>query len=84
MLASHFNMWVCVCVCEFLTEQCSGLGEQLSIAAVEDAREILSQLQMLDLILSDGNVRGSAGIDTFASTRGGGNARLLRKKDEAN
>lgn len=74
-----------MCVREFLTEQRSGLREQLSVAAVEDAREILSQLQMLDLILSDGNVRGSAGTDTFASNRGGGNnVSLLWKKGEAN
>ena len=33
---------VCVCVC--LTEQRSGLREQLSVAAVEDACQILSQL----------------------------------------
>lgn len=41
-----------------LTEQGAGFREQLSEAAVEDASQILSQLQVLDLILPDGNVGG--------------------------
>lgn len=45
MLAKlHCTRHVCVCVCVLLTEQRSGLREQLSVPAVEDAREILSQL----------------------------------------
>lgn len=72
-----------MCVCVFLTEQRSGLREQLSVAAVEDASQILSQLQMLDLVLSDGNVSGSARIDTFASAQEA-ERRLLREEEEAN
>ena len=54
---------VCVCVCmcinlRVLTEQGGGYREQVSVAAVEDASEVLSQLQMLDLILPDGDVSG--------------------------
>lgn len=41
-----------------LTEQSAGFREQVSVAVVEDASEVLSQLQMLDLILSDGDVSG--------------------------
>lgn len=48
---------MCVYEC-VLTEQGGGFREQVSVAVVEDASEILSQLQMLDLILSDGDVSG--------------------------
>lgn len=44
-----------------LTEQGAGFGEQLSEAAVEDAGQVLSQLQVLDLILADGDVGGPEG-----------------------
>lgn len=48
-----------------LTEQGAGLREDgVAVASVEDASQILSQLQMLDLVLSDGDVRGPESTST--------------------
>lgn len=41
-----------------LTEESARFGEQVAVAVVEDASQVLSQLQMLDLILSDRDVSG--------------------------
>lgn len=50
-----------------LTEQGAGFREQLSVAVVEDASEILSQLQMLDLIFSNRDVSGPERDDSTAA-----------------
>lgn len=49
-----------------LTQQGAGLGEHVSVALVEDASEILSELQVLDLIFSHGDVSGPERDDSKA------------------